>query len=156
MQTRVPRVPTSHPEHGGVIGKLLPLLLLALVAGGVWWWFFGRFALPAEEPARPTEVRGVIDYVERRDLGTDPYRDFDDVTRPDPRLARREGVPHPHYLRWAGEFGKAVAARAAWRVLEQGTALTDELQAKATEAHITYLHHAQLAEYYRAKWQEDR
>lgn len=155
MQTSRRRSATHHPEHGGILGKLLGLVLLAIIAGGIWWWFMGRYALPDEEPKKPTEVVGVIDYVDRRDMGTDPYADFDDVTRPDPMTGRDGKVPDARYLRWSSEFGKAVAARAAWRVLDQGTALTDALKDKAREAHLTYLHHAQLAEYYRAKWQAD-
>lgn len=152
MQTEPTRAATTDAEHGGILSSMLGLLLLAVIAGGVWWWFFGRFALPSEEPARPTEVVGVIDYVGRRDLGTDPYKDFDDVERPDPKLGRDGGVPDANYVRWAAEFGKALTARAAWKVLDQGGALTDALQDKAREAHRTYLHHAQLAEYYRAKY----
>ena len=156
MQTCAPRTSSSHPEHGGILGKLLALLLLVAIAGAGWWWFMGRFALPSEEPEKPTEVTGVIDYVNGKDLGTDPYKDFDDITRPDPRIGRDGKVPDAHYLRWSTEFGKAIAARAAWKVAEQGTALTDALKDQARNAHLTYLHHAQLAEYYRAKWEANQ
>ena len=145
------RTQPTRAQHGGILGSLLGLLLLAVIAGGVWWWFFGRFALPDEEPAKPTEVVGVIDYVGRRDLGTDPYRDFDDVERPDPK----GGLPDANYVRWKGEFGLALTTRAVWKGLDQGGALTDALKDKAREAHLTYLHHAQLAEYYRAKYHRD-
>lgn len=155
MQNTPRRTSQNHPEHGGILGKLLALLLLAVIAGGVWWWFMGRYAVPDEEPKKPTEVTGVIDYVERRDMGTDPYASFDNVTRPDPRLGSDGKVPDARYLRWSTEFGKALAARAVWRGFEQGSALTDALKDQARDAHLTYLHHAQLAEYYRAKWQAD-
>ena len=150
MQTKIMQTGAARGEFGGILGKLLGLLLLALIAGGVWWWFFGRFAVPSEEPAKPTEITSVIDSVDRRDLGTDP---FDAMVRPDPKTGRGGGSTDAFYVRWFAEYGKALTSRAAWRLLDQGTALTDELKGRATEAHLTYLHHAQLAEYYRAKWQ---
>ena len=147
----IPPMRTPRTQHGGILGKLLLLLVLAMAAGAAWWWWFGRFARPDEEPAKPTEIVSVLDYVDRRDLGTDP---FDAMVRPDPKTGRGGGDPNAHYLRWYAEYGATLTARAAWRMFDQGAALTDLVKNQAREAHLTYLHHAQLAEYYRAKWHE--
>jgi len=141
---------TRHGEFGGILGKLLALLVLAALAAGGWWWMLGRFALPDAEPTKPTAVKAVFDYADRRDLGTDP---FDAMERPDPKTGRGGGATDANYLRWFAEYGQTLTARAAWRLLDQGSAVPGlDMQAKAAEAHLTYLHHAQLAEYYRAKW----
>lgn len=142
----------ARTQHGGILVKFLLLLVLAGAAGAGWWWYLGRFALPDEPPVKPTEIVSVLDYVDRRDLGTDP---FDAMARPDPRTGREGSqAPDAHYLRWFSEYGATLTARAAWRMFDQGASLTDAVKDQARSAHLTYLHHAQLAEYYRAKWRE--
>jgi hypothetical protein len=142
-------------QFGGILGKLLGLLVLAMLVGGGWWWFFGRFALPESEPSKLSKPTAVLDYAGRRDLGLDP---FDALVRPDPKTAR-EGSPErmPAYLRWFKEYGATVAACATWRAhnaIAVGGLGGEKVAELGREAHLTYLHHAQLAEYYRAKWLE--
>jgi hypothetical protein len=146
----------KHPasQFGGILGKLPTLILLGLVVGGGWWWFFGRFGLPSSEPSKPTAVVSVLDYAGRRDLGTDP---LDDMDRPDPKTGRDAPLDLKlTYARWFTEYTATVAARGAWRVLHHiGAGAMDKTpgwDGKVHEAHLTYLHHAQLAEYHRARW----
>ncbi|MDA1195734.1 MAG: hypothetical protein O2894_11185 [Planctomycetota bacterium] len=145
----------TRSQYGGILGGLLGLLLLATLLGGGWWWFFGRFALPSAEPTRPDAPRAVLDYEGRRDLGLDP---FDEMVRPDPRTGRDGvGAALGDYTRWFTEYAATLTSRAAWRLLDQAGALAGaDGQAQATDAHITYLHHAQLAEYYRARFEATR
>jgi len=143
---------TQRAQFGGILTKLLGLLVVATLLGSGWWWFFGRFALPDSEPTKPSSLTSVLDYAGRRDLGLDP---FDAMARPDPKTAREGGAERlPDYLRWFTEYTATVGARAAWKILEQidatvgGESTSNE---NLREAHLTYLFHAQLAEYYRAK-----
>ena len=117
MQTCAPRTSSSHPEHGGILGKLIALLLLVAIAGAGWWWFMGRYTLPDEAPAPGKPPRVKPGYTILREgarpnllqqtgeppgtLTQGPLPTRSRATRPG-RRDRRDHGGHPHRTPGAG------------------------------------------------------
>jgi hypothetical protein len=142
-------LPHSLSSQRGLIRSAMLLLLVLAVGIGVgWWWFVGRYALPDKAPARAESVEPVLDYVERSELGTDP---LENMVKPSLSDATKGGVESKLHLKnWGEAYLKASAARVAWKTAAAAGSLVDGISSE--KYHLDYLHEAQLAEYYRARY----
>ena len=143
-------MPSSRPsaQRGLIRGPLILLLLLVIAAGAGWWWFLGRFRVPEKAPERPEQVEAVLDYLGRTELGTDP---LEQMEKPQLSDATQGGMEAKVHLKsWGEAYLKTAAARVAWKTAEAAGALVQGVSAESY--HIDYLHHAQQAEYYRARY----
>ena len=145
---------SPHRQRGGVRMLLLVLGVLALGIGGAWWWFLGRYALPEQAPERTETPKAVLDYVGRRDLGLDPMAE---MVAPDEAQARKAGVDAKvYYARWQVAYLSARGARGQWQAASAVGAVLDARAGRehAEQARLEYLHQAQTAEYWRARYAE--
>ncbi len=132
-------------QRGLLRGALLLVLLAIIGLGAGWYWFFGRFRVPDKEPARPSGVVSVLDYAGRRDLGSDP---LDAMVKPDLDAVTEGGVEAKlHLTRWSAAHLQAALGRAKWKA----AGLLGDARPLG-EYHVDYLHHAQRAEYWHARY----
>ena len=143
-------MPSSTPssQRGLIKGPLILLLLVVIGAGVGWWWFLGRFRVPEKAPERADAVAPVLDYFGRSELGTDPLEKMD---KPELADATKGGMEAKVHLKnWTEAYLKATAHRTAWKAADAAGQLVKGISAETY--HLDYLHEAQRAEYYRAKY----
>ena len=144
MQTR-----SVAASRGLLRGAMLFVLLLLLALGGGWWWFLGRFRVPEKPPGKTSSISAVLDYAGRRDLGTDPLAA---MVRPSLSNVSQGGAEAKvHLSSWTSAYAKATLARAGWKAAEALGIVTDAVPSE--QPHLDYLHEAQLAEYWRARYE---
>ena len=144
MQTR-----SIAGSRGLLRGAMLLVLLVLLAFGGAWWWFLGRFRLPEQAPVRAGSASSVLDYAGKRDLGTDP---LEAMVKPELSDVQQGGAEAKlHFTKWSGAYAEATLARTAWKAADALGVVIDEVPSK--KYRLDYLHQAQLAEYWRARYQ---
>jgi hypothetical protein len=140
--------PSPSSQRGLLRGALLLLLLAAVAAGAGWWWFLGRFRVPEQAPARAESVAPVLDYADRKELGTDPLPDMEKPGLTD--VGRGGAEAQVHLAKWGEAYARATAERLKWKTAEAAGAVISGVSPESY--HLDYLHQAQLAEYYRARY----
>lgn len=149
LVTFAPMQKRSNPPSWGFLRAATLLVLLALLAlGAGWWWFLGRFRLPEKPPGEKSSVSSVLDYAGKRDLGTDP---LEAMLKPSLSDMTQGGAEAKlHLASWTSAYARATLARAGWKAAEALGVLADALPGEQSQ--LDYLHQAQLAEYWRARY----
>lgn len=135
-------------QRGLVRGAIILVLLLVVGAGVAWYWFLGRFHLPEKPPERKGSVEVVLDYEGRRELGNDP---LEQMEQPALDSVMKGGAEAKlHWSKWSAAYVKAKAIRLRWQAAQVAGEVTDAFPPE--KYHLDYLHQAQLAEYWRARY----
>jgi len=139
---------TIAAQRGLIRGALILFLLLIVGAGVGWYWFLGRYRVPEKAPERAESVQVVLDYEGRRELGTDP---MEQMEQPGLEAVMQGGAEAKlHWTKWSTAYVKAKAIRLQWQAAQAAGAVTNAFPSE--KYHLDYLHQAQLAEYWRARY----